>query len=63
MLMREMNGFLPALRSAKNMRPDVAMSVWRAVSELHRKEFRNVRVTPGMIIRWAELLGGCEVAA
>lgn len=63
MLMREMDGFLPALRAAKNMRPNVAARVWLAVSEVQRKEFRDVRVTPGMIIRWAELLGGCEVAA
>lgn len=63
MLMREMNGFLPALRTAKNMRPNVKASVWRAVSEVYRTEFREVRITPGMIVRWAEFLGGCEVAA
>lgn len=54
MRLREMPGFLAALSAARVRRPDLPIKAFRAAAETERPGLARLRVSPALVIRWAE---------
>jgi len=54
MMMQSMPGFLAAWRAVRALRPDLPRHALQRAAQTERREFARLRMTSGLLERWAE---------